>query len=167
MGVSKGSEAVRGPFGDEKGPQTAACIAICEVLHDLLPLLPVLLGGDEGAFGTVEAVEKIVALHGFRLDAAQDKMGLHTQPGSGDGGCSGVVGLHRTAGDEHVRLLRQGRPGHVFEFADFVAAQIHAAEVVPFDPDLRSAEIGTPAFEGFNRSGQIGQGQAFGYGPSH
>ena len=77
----------------------------------------------------------------------QDQGAAHPQTGGAGGGEHGVVGLGAAGGEHGVTALLLGVRQQIFQLTDLVAAQRHAAQVIPLDPDaliIKTADVLQP-----------------------
>ena len=83
-----------------------------------------------------QVVEDLVALPLRHAPLFQHQDAVHPQPQGAGGGQHGVVALGLPRGHHQVKAHVFRIPEQVFELADLVAAQRHAAQVVPLDPHI-------------------------------
>ena len=85
--------------------------------------------------GAEELVQHQIAPVLRDAPALQQQDALHPEPRGAGGGEGRVVGLGAAGGEYRVAPLVQGLRQNEFQLADLAAAQGHAAQVIPLDPD--------------------------------
>ena len=95
----------------------------------------VAVGVHELHLGAEDVVQHQVALVVRDTPLLQDQGAAHPQAGGAGGGEHGVVGLGAAGGEHGVTALLLGVRQQIFQLTDLVAAQRHAAQVIPLDPD--------------------------------
>ena len=94
--------------------------------------------------GAEELVQHQIAPVLRDAPALQQQDALHPEPRGAGGGEGRVVGLGAAGGEYRVAPLVQGLRQNEFQLADLAAAQGHAAQVIPLDPDAPAVLLAQP-----------------------
>ena len=134
LGVADGAQCRGAAHGDDIALVSLVGQHLAALTHFGIDVL-VTVGVHEFHLGTEDVVQHQVAFVVRDAPFFQDQGALHAQASGAGGGEHGMVGLGAAGGEHGVAALLLGVRQQVFQLADLVAAQGHAAQVIPLDPD--------------------------------
>ena len=135
FGIADGTQGGGAAHGDDVALAAVGGQNLTALAHLGVDVL-VAVGVHEFHLGTEDVVQHQVAFVVRDAPFFQDQGALHAQASGAGGGEHGMVGLGAAGGEHGVAALLLGVRQQVFQLADLVAAQGHAAQVIPLDPDV-------------------------------
>ena len=135
LGVADGAQCRGAAHGDDVALAAVGGQNLTALAHLGVDVL-VAVGVHEFHLGTEDVVQYQVAFVVRDAPFFQDQGALHAQASGAGGGEHGMIGLGPAGGEHGVAALLLGVRQQIFQLADLVAAQGHAAQVIPLDPDV-------------------------------
>jgi len=157
--VAPHAVAVAGTHRDHPGFFALCQVVLAPLAHKAGMLLQIAAARINRYRGTRQVIEQQVAIGHLRKFTLIAQQQVHRKPQSRAQQCcsAAVVRLQPAAGDQGIAACSAGFCQHKFQLANFVATSGGFGEVIPFDPDSRTAQLRRELFQTVKRRGNLGQ----------
>ena len=135
LGVADGAQCRGAAHGDDIALVSLAGQHLAALTHLGVDVL-IAVGVHKFHLRAENIVQHQIALAVRDTPLFQDQDTAQPQTGGAGGGEHGMIGLGPAGGEHGVAALLLGVRQQIFQLADLVAAQGHAAQVIPLDPDV-------------------------------